>query len=213
MKIGERLKQGRENLNMTQQQVADIINVSRPTISNWENERSYPDLESIVILSDLYNQSLDELLREDYNVVETITNETKKSKQRKNLILVLLLIFIPLTSYLGYKNWLDLQSVNMRNVNNISMILNGDRLNQDSLALIDIDLDNHFKYSGYYVDTTPEKDVINIQLYQQFTLNKNPETNHIQIEIALPNIDMAKVNEIRLINQTGTEIKTIFVRY
>ncbi|APZ49733.1 hypothetical protein BW721_08845 [Jeotgalibaca sp. PTS2502] len=213
MKIGERLKQGRENLNMTQQQVADIINVSRPTISNWENERSYPDLESIVILSDLYNQSLDELLREDYNVVETITNETKKSKQRKNLILVLLLIFIPLTSYLGYKNWLDLQSVNMRNVNNISMILNGDRLNQDSLALIDIDLDNHFKYSGYYVDTTPEKDVINIQLYQQFTLNKNPETNHIQIEVALPNIDMAKVNEIRLINQTGTEIKTIFVRH
>ena len=94
MKIGERLKQGRENLNMTQQQVADIINVSRPTISNWENERSYPDLESIVILSDLYNQSLDELLREDYNVVETITNETKKSKQRKNLILVLLLICI-----------------------------------------------------------------------------------------------------------------------
>lgn len=200
MKIGERLKQGRENLNMTQQQVADIINVSRPTISNWENERSYPDLESIVILSDLYNQS-------------TITNETKKSKQRKNLILVLLLIFIPLTSYLGYKNWLDLQSVNMRNVNNISMLLNGDRLNQDSLALIDIDLDNHFKYSGYYVDTTPEKDVINIQLYQQFTLNKNPETNHIQIEVALPNIDMAKVNEIRLINQTGTEIKTIFVRH
>lgn len=213
MKIGERLKQGRENLNMTQQQVADIINVSRPTISNWENERSYPDLESIVILSDLYNQSLDELLREDYNVVETITNETKKSKQRKNLILVLLLIFIPLTSYLGYNNWLDLQSVNMRNVNNISMILNGDRLNQDSLALIDIDLDNHFKYSGYYVDTTPEKDVINIQLYQQFTLNKNPETNHIQIEVAIPNIDMAKVNEIRLINQTGTEIKTIFVRH
>lgn len=213
MKIGERLKQGRENLNMTQQQVADIINVSRPTISNWENERSYPDLESIVILSDLYNQSLDELLREDYNVVETITNETKKSKQRKNLILVLLLIFIPLTSYLGYKNWLDLQSVNMRNVNNISMLLDGDRLNQDSLALIDIDLDNHFKYSGYYVDTTPEKDVINIQLYQQFTLNKNPETNHIQIEVALPNIDMAKVNEIRLINQTGTEIKTIFVRH
>lgn len=63
MTIGRKLKQARLKKELTQENVANILNVSRTTISNWEIGRSYPDLESVVALSDLYNISLDEILR------------------------------------------------------------------------------------------------------------------------------------------------------
>jgi DNA-binding XRE family transcriptional regulator len=59
--IGSKLKQARLEEELTQDNVANILNVSRTTISNWEVGRSYPDLESIVALSDLYNISLNSI--------------------------------------------------------------------------------------------------------------------------------------------------------
>lgn len=50
---------------MTQENVAEKINVSRQTISNWENEKSYPDIISVIELSNLYSISLDDLLKGD----------------------------------------------------------------------------------------------------------------------------------------------------
>ena len=59
MEIGKKLKSARLKAELTQESVADKIQVSRQTISNWENARSYPDIVSIVHLSNLYNISLD----------------------------------------------------------------------------------------------------------------------------------------------------------
>ena len=61
MEIGKQLKEAREKSSLTQEQVAEKVFVSRQTISNWENEKSYPDIVSIIKLSDLYSISLDEL--------------------------------------------------------------------------------------------------------------------------------------------------------
>lgn len=55
MEIGSKLKNARINSGLTQEQVAEKIQVSRQTISNWENEKSYPDIISVINLSDLYN--------------------------------------------------------------------------------------------------------------------------------------------------------------
>lgn len=65
MDLSEKLKFCRTNAKLTQKQVADQLNVSRKTISGWENGHSYPDTASIVKLSDIYDISLDDLLRDD----------------------------------------------------------------------------------------------------------------------------------------------------
>lgn len=89
MEIGSKLKDARMKTEFTQEQIAEQIGVSRQTISNWENNKSYPDIISVIKLSDLYNVSLDYLLKgkeseimSDYmNYLEESTN-TVKSKQR-----------------------------------------------------------------------------------------------------------------------------------
>ncbi len=65
MEIKKKLKDARANAGLTQEQVAEKIMVSRQTISNWENGKSLPDIISIINLSDLYQISLDELLKGD----------------------------------------------------------------------------------------------------------------------------------------------------
>lgn len=62
MEIGKKLKKARVQSGLTQENVAEKINVSRQTISNWENEKSYPDIISVIELSNLYSISLDDLL-------------------------------------------------------------------------------------------------------------------------------------------------------
>lgn len=64
MDIGQKLKKARQKAGVTQEQIAEVIGVSRQTISNWENNRSYPDIASVLRLSEAYEVSLDELLKE-----------------------------------------------------------------------------------------------------------------------------------------------------
>ena len=64
MDIGQKLKKARQQAGLTQEAVADAIGVSRQTLSAWENNRSYPDIVSVLQLSEVYGVSLDELLKE-----------------------------------------------------------------------------------------------------------------------------------------------------
>ena len=59
MYIGDQIKQKRKELNMTQEDLAKQLNVSRSTISNWEINRNYPDINSIVSLSTILEIPLD----------------------------------------------------------------------------------------------------------------------------------------------------------
>lgn len=95
MKIGNKLKQGRMDRNMTQEEVANILNVSRSTISSWEVNRTYPDLELLVALSDLYDISLDIILREDQDMVQSLTKDINASRKRKIWLIILFVIYIP----------------------------------------------------------------------------------------------------------------------
>lgn len=60
--IGERLLKYRKTINLSQEDVAEKLNVSRQTISKWETNQSIPDLDKIVPLCDLFNITADELL-------------------------------------------------------------------------------------------------------------------------------------------------------
>ncbi len=86
MEIGEKLKSARADSGLTQERVAEEIGVSRQTISNWENEKSYPDIVSVIKLSDLYSISLDELLKGDRKMIEHLEESTNVVKSNQKLI-------------------------------------------------------------------------------------------------------------------------------
>lgn len=102
MDIGNKLNRARTKANLTQEQVAEALGVSRQTISNWENEKTYPDIKSVVTLSDLYGISLDYLLKDkeetsmsDYlDYLEESTNTVKSRNKLSMLILVLTYLVI-----------------------------------------------------------------------------------------------------------------------
>ena len=86
MEIGKKLKDARMKSGFTQETVAEKINVSRQTISNWENEKSYPDIISVIALSDLYSTSLDDLLKGDREMMEHLEECKNVVKSTQKLI-------------------------------------------------------------------------------------------------------------------------------
>ena len=88
MEISERLKQARTVSGMTQEQVAENIMVSRVTLSHWENGKTLPDIASLISLSDLYQISLDELLKGDPKMTEKVKKDANDLKSNKRLILI-----------------------------------------------------------------------------------------------------------------------------
>lgn len=91
MEIGKKLKEARINSGLTQEQVADDIKVTRQTISNWENERSYPDIMNVIDLSNLYSLSLDDLLKGDDKMIEHLEENTNIVKSNRKLIAAIMI--------------------------------------------------------------------------------------------------------------------------
>ncbi|WP_259745338.1 helix-turn-helix domain-containing protein [Lactococcus lactis] len=81
MEIGKRIREYRKIYNLSQEQLADKIFVSRQTVSNWENDKTYPDIQIIVSLSILFNVSLDELIREDLEEMKMKISNNKANKR------------------------------------------------------------------------------------------------------------------------------------
>lgn len=113
MKIGEQIKKRRQELNMTQEDLAQKLNVARSTISNWEIGRNYPDIQLIVSISDALDLSLDTLLREESDIVQEIANDTRirKSQTRKIRVLKVLILLCWLVCILGVYKGLEYQDL------------------------------------------------------------------------------------------------------
>jgi len=100
MEIGEILKEKRNDYKLTQEKLAEKIFVSNKTISNWENGKTTPDIDSLIRLSHLFNLSLDNLLLEDSNIVKDMREKEQAYTIQKALALgaqltnILLLIFL-----------------------------------------------------------------------------------------------------------------------
>ncbi|WP_086349468.1 helix-turn-helix domain-containing protein [Candidatus Enterococcus clewellii] len=86
MNLGEKLKEKRQEYHFTQQEMAEKMHVSRQTISNWEVGRSYPDIESLIQLSEIFSISLDALLKGDKKMVSSL--------KRKNIWEVLYMVLM-----------------------------------------------------------------------------------------------------------------------
>lgn len=70
MEIGTQIKQRRTAAGLSQEELADRIFVTRQTLSNWENDKTYPDINSLLRLSELFHVSLDELVKGDIQIME-----------------------------------------------------------------------------------------------------------------------------------------------
>ena len=92
MESEKKLKDVRMQAGLTQEQVAEKIMVSRQTVSNWENGKSLPDIVSIMSLSDLYQISIDELLKGDKRMKEKMEKDANIAKANKRVILTTAII-------------------------------------------------------------------------------------------------------------------------
>ena len=86
MNIGDKIKNAREENKLTQTQASESLMVSRQTISNWENGKSLPDILSVIRMSELYQISLDELLKGDKAMMDKIEKDIEISKTEKKII-------------------------------------------------------------------------------------------------------------------------------
>lgn len=95
MKTNEKLKQLREQFNLTQQNLADILHVSHQAISNWEQGKSMPDINSLKSLSEIYGTTVDKLLNPQVeHIIETLEDLQKKYEEAQKT----------LTKFQGYRN-------------------------------------------------------------------------------------------------------------
>ena len=84
--IAEKIRNARKEKEYTQEQVAENLRVSRQTISNWENGKSLPDIISVIRMSELYDVSLDEMLKGDKVLIEKIEKDIMKVKVEKRIM-------------------------------------------------------------------------------------------------------------------------------
>ncbi|WP_220728258.1 helix-turn-helix domain-containing protein [Apilactobacillus xinyiensis] len=112
MNFGQRLQNERIKNQLTQDEVANKLLVSRQTISSWENERTYPDINSLIILSDFYNISLDTLLKEDSGMKEYLEkNEITKNLKPILVILTFINVLFLITLAFVETNFFDNSSL------------------------------------------------------------------------------------------------------
>lgn len=102
MEIGKKLKAARLKAEFTQEDVGEQIQVSRQTISNWENEKSFPDIVSVIKLSNLYSVSLDELLKGDSKMLKHLEDSTNVVNSNKKLIGAIIANFVLLAVLIAF---------------------------------------------------------------------------------------------------------------
>ena len=122
MEVGEQIKKYRGALGLSQEAFAEKVYVSRQTISNWETGKNYPDINSLLRMSELFGVSVDVLLKGDVEVMKKIINEADIN-EFKNWSLILTILFfmtlisaVPLAKFLkwaGIAIWVLLAAVTM----------------------------------------------------------------------------------------------------
>jgi len=86
MGISEKLKQARLATGLSQEDIAEKVGVSRQTVSNWETGKSYPDIASVIALSDAYSVPLDSLMKGDDEMIDHFKESTNVTKSNKQVI-------------------------------------------------------------------------------------------------------------------------------
>lgn len=98
MKFNEKIKEIRKSQNLTQEQFAEKIFVSRNTVAKWESSLGYPDIQNLITISDVFGVGLDDLMKKDKKLKHKIILDSA-SKKWHILVIVYLVAII---TYIGY---------------------------------------------------------------------------------------------------------------
>lgn len=106
MELGGQIKRRRDALGLSQEELGEKIFVTRQSVSNWENGKTYPDLQSLLRLGDLFGLSLDELIKGDIETMKEEINKTEIEKMNRwggllsLLMLAVVILPVPLLKLL-----------------------------------------------------------------------------------------------------------------
>ena len=94
MKLGQTIQDIRDRENLTQEQFGELFHVTRQTVSNWENEKSYPDLITLIEISDKFDVSLDTMLKGDKKMTEKLNKDINLTARLKVIVPILAAVLI-----------------------------------------------------------------------------------------------------------------------
>jgi transcriptional regulator with XRE-family HTH domain len=132
MELGSRIKEARESLNLSQDELAEKMAISRQAISKWETGKSYPDIEKILKLSDIFNLSLDELVKGDKTFQENLIKESRAGVSGLTILGYVLVALGVIVSVWGGAQF----PLNLMNSNFMSFFIGGLVLITVGLAII-----------------------------------------------------------------------------
>ena len=98
MSLGEKIKSMRQQASLSQEQLAEKLNVSRQAITKWETGKGIPDIANLIAISDEFNISLDELIKDDITVKKKIISDSS-SKKWHILVIVYLMAIVAYIAY------------------------------------------------------------------------------------------------------------------
>ena len=153
MNLGDKILKIRKDNKMSQEQFAEILNVTRQTVSNWENGKNYPDIETLIKISDKFNVSLDILLKGDKEMIKDINKKIKNNKVLKIIIVVLIVIIaliVGLKIYETIDYYLEINNVDKDNPP-LALTMNKCNYNGKTLRLnAIIEQDCNYEYKKWY---------------------------------------------------------------
>ena len=203
MKIGTIIKEKRTKLGLTQEDLAKKLHVSRSSISNWEIDRNYPDIKLIVNVSKVLNIPLEELLKEDSDIVNKISEDTiiRNKTGRKNKILIIL-IFVLIFSILAAAIYFS----NIDDISNKKEIVGAYMSNEK--VYIKTDLPIYKSIGGYFMDVN--NNTLEVSLFTKLSLKHNEKISIPIDEIPISKEKLKEIEVIRFI-YNGHIYKTIFL--
>lgn len=83
MELSKEIKRLRTEMGWSQEVLAEKAYVSRQTVSNWETEKSYPDIHSLLLLSDVFGVTLDELVKGDVEIMKEVIRNNDAGNVKK----------------------------------------------------------------------------------------------------------------------------------
>ena len=127
MTVGEKIVKLRKEQNLTQEQFADMLKVSRQSVSKWELDSTYPDTEKLIRISKIFNCSLDYLLKDEVEQMDiniAAANEAAKENKIRAGILTYL-SFPPIFGWIVGIISLKFQRDNKKNKEQIALTILG----------------------------------------------------------------------------------------
>lgn len=108
MELGKQIKMYRLENKLSQEELADRIYVSRQTISNWENDKSYPDINSLVLLSEVFKISFDRLIKGDIETMKDVIQKEEVDKMNRYGKIYTIMLIVTVVSAVPLFMWLGL---------------------------------------------------------------------------------------------------------